>query len=56
MTTLLWRELTICAEPLVVLHNAGLRLKGLFRPWAGSPDTISANRGEPVADGSNAGA
>ena len=32
MTILLWREMTICAEPLVAVLNIGLRLKGLI--WA----------------------
>ena len=41
LTTLLWREITICAEPFVALHNTGLRLKGLVRPWAGIPENIA---------------
>ena len=41
LTTLLWREITICAEPFVALHNTGLRLKGLVRPWAGIPENLA---------------
>jgi hypothetical protein len=40
LTTLLWREMAICAEPFVALHNVGLRLKGLARPWTGIPEKI----------------
>ena len=43
MTALLWREMTICAEPFVAFHNTGLRLKGLFRPFAGLPENIPAS-------------
>ena len=31
------REFTLCAEPGVALHNAGLRLSGLFRRRRGLP-------------------
>jgi hypothetical protein len=55
MTTLLWREMTICAEPLVALHNTGLRLKGLVRPWAGIPENIPATTNLPLTDSSHAG-
>ncbi len=55
MTTLLWREMTICAEPFVALHNIGLRLKGLFRPCAGMPENIPATTSFPLTDSSNAG-
>ncbi len=33
----LWRELMLCTEPEVGLHNAGLRLRGLVRPASGVP-------------------
>lgn len=41
LTTLLWREFTICAEPAVALHNLGLRLRGLCRPMTGLPAGLS---------------
>lgn len=31
------REMTLCTEPAVALHNSGLRLKGLFRRRNGLP-------------------
>lgn len=36
------REMTLCTEPGVALHNTGLRLKGLFRRKNGLPDGYSA--------------
>lgn len=36
------REFTLCAEPGVALHNAGLRLSGLFRRRRGLPAGYSA--------------
>ena len=37
------RELVLCTEPDVALHNAGLRLKGLFRRRRGLPREYSAS-------------
>lgn len=55
MTTLLWRELTLCAEPSVALYNLGLRLRGLGRPMTGLPDGVSlAAKTLPFADSSKA--
>lgn len=36
------REFTLCTEPDVALHNAGLRIKGLFRRRRGVPAGYSA--------------
>ena len=36
------REITLCTEPGVALHNAGLRLSGLFRRRRGLPAGYSA--------------
>lgn len=36
------REFTLCTEPGVALHNAGLRLKGLIRRKSGLPEGYSA--------------
>lgn len=36
------REMTLCTEPAVALHNTGLRLKGLIRRKNGLPDGYSA--------------
>lgn len=56
MTTLLWRDISVCAEPSVALYKIGLRLKGLFRPFAGIPDNVPmAARDLPLAGHSNAG-
>lgn len=41
MAELWWREITLCAEPRVALHNAGLRLRGLVRPHEGLPAGLS---------------
>lgn len=35
------REFTLCTEPDVALHNAGLRIKGLFRRRRGIPEGFS---------------
>ena len=37
------RELTLCNEPDVAFHNAGLRLKGLFSRRRGLPQKYSAS-------------
>ena len=42
MAELWWREITLCAEPRVALHNAGLRLRGLVRPHEGLPAGLPA--------------
>jgi hypothetical protein len=42
MLELLWREATLCAEPGIALHNAGLRLRGLLRPHSGLPAGVPA--------------
>ncbi|MGB0629691.1 MAG: hypothetical protein ACPGRZ_03275, partial [Alphaproteobacteria bacterium] len=36
------RELTLCTEPRVALHNALLRLKGLIRKRNGLPEGFNA--------------
>ena len=55
LMTNLWREITLCAEPAVVLHNVGLRLRGLFRPMSGLPDHLSSpDESLPFANSSNA--
>jgi len=54
MTTLLWREMTICAEPRVALHNIGLRLRGLLRPQTGTPEDSPSTDRLPFAGSSNA--
>ncbi len=38
--SVLWRELALCTEPEVGLHNAALRLRGLVRPAQGVPKTV----------------
>ena len=38
LTTLLWREALLCAEPSVAWHNLVLRARGLIRPASGIPD------------------
>ena len=38
LTTLLWREALLCAEPSVAGHNLLLRARGLVRPATGIPD------------------
>jgi hypothetical protein len=43
MAELWWREITLCAEPRVALHNAGLRLRGLVRPHEGLPAGLPAS-------------
>lgn len=55
LITALWREFTLCAEPAVAFHNAGLRLRGLFRPMTGLPDGVSLSAETlPFANSSNA--
>lgn len=41
LITVLWRELTLCAEPAVAFHNLRLRLRGLYRPLSGLPQGVS---------------
>jgi len=56
MTTLLGRELQICAEHFVALYKLGWRLKRLIRPFSGMPDNVPvAAVGSPLDDSSNAG-
>ena len=38
MMRVLEREMMLCTEPGVALHNTGLRLKGLVRRRNGLPD------------------
>ena len=55
LTALWWREMALCAEPSVALHNAGLRLKGVFRPSSGHPWDSPATASLPMANCSNPG-
>ncbi len=55
LMALLWRELTICNEPAVALHNLGLRLRGHRRPGTGLPQGVSLpSECLPFANSSNA--
>lgn len=55
LTTLLWREMAICAETRVALHNLGLRFRGLYRPLNGLPDGAPlAPKCLPFTNSSNA--
>ena len=45
LPALLWREVLLCAEPPVALHNCALRARGLIWPASGIPE------GAPVEGG-----
>ena len=55
MTILLWREMTNCAEPFVVMYKIGLGLKGLFRPWTGILEYVPSTTSLPLTYNSNTG-